>query len=244
MSMTVEVSNGSVRTRRPLLPALGLVALIAGVGLLLALHVLPPTSQISPVRRTISEYALGPSKWAFDLAVLLVAAGSAMAFAELVRRGLVRLASAALLLGAVWTASLLLVVAFTKTNWSVGPSVGGAIHRYASVAAFLSLPLAVLVAAGVVFPAARAWRWLARGLGAASLLWFGSILVGVVNMAAGGPPWWRFVPLGFVERMVAGFAVAALAVLVVGLLRPAPVVVATAPEPGEEPVGTGDQVRA
>ncbi|MGQ0839068.1 DUF998 domain-containing protein [Actinokineospora sp.] len=208
-----------VERRGALVPLLGLGALVAGVGLLLALHVLPPTSDISPIRRTISEYALGPAKWVFDLALVLLAAGSALAFAELARRGLVRPGSATLLLGAVWTVSLLVIVVFTKTNWAVGPSIGGTIHRYASVAAFLSLPLATLFAAGAVFPASAGWRWLVRGFGIVSLLWFGSILLGVVTMLAGGPPWWRFVPLGLVERMVAGSAVAALAVLVLGLAR-------------------------
>ncbi|MGW5054124.1 DUF998 domain-containing protein [Actinokineospora sp. NPDC004072] len=200
------------------LPLLGLCSLLAGVVVLLALHVVPPTSRISPVRRTLSEYALGEGKWAFDLAVVLIAVGSALAFTELLRRGHGRFAVA---MGAVWTASLVVVVVFTKTDWSVGPSLGGTIHRYASVAAFLSLPLAVLAAAGAVFPAAAGWRWLTRALAAASLAWFGTIVVGVVNMALGGVSWWRFVPLGLVERMVAGFAVAGLAVLVLGLLRPA-----------------------
>lgn len=190
--------------------------MLGGVAVFLVLHVVPPTSGISPVRRTLSEYALGPGKWAFDLAVVLIASGSALVFAELLRRGHGRFA---VLMGAVWTVSLLLVVVFTKTNWSVGPSVGGLIHRYASVAAFVSLPLAVLAAAGAVFPAASGWRLLARALSAASLAWFGTIVVGVVNMALGGVSWWRFVPLGLVERMVAGFGVAGLAVLVVGLLR-------------------------
>lgn len=201
------------------LPLLGLLSLLGGVAVMLSLHVLPPTSAISPVRRTLSEYALGESKWAFDLAVVLIAFGSALVFAELLRRGHGRVAVA---LGAVWTVSLLVVVVFTKTNWSVGPSLGGVIHRYASVAAFVSLPLALLAAAGAVFPAAAGWRRLTRLLGAASLAWFGTIVVGVVNMAMGGVSWWRFVPLGLVERMIAGCAVAGLAVLVLGLIRTAP----------------------
>ncbi|UVS78996.1 MULTISPECIES: DUF998 domain-containing protein [Actinokineospora] len=198
------------------LPLLGLTSLLAGVMVFLALHVLPPTSGISPVRRTLSEYALGESKWAFDLAVVLIALGSALVFAELLRRGHGRFA---VVMGAVWTASLVVVVVFTKTDWSVGPSLGGTIHRYASVAAFLSLPVAVMAAAGAVFPAAAGWRLLTRALSAVSLAWFGTIVVGVVNMAMGGVSWWRFVPLGLVERMIAGFAVAGLAVLVLGLLR-------------------------
>lgn len=196
-----------------------LVALTAGVVLMLALHVVPPTNQISPIRRTISEYALGPSKWVFDLSVLLIAAGSALVFAELVRRRLVRPLSGGVVLGALWTLSLLAIVTFTKTDWSVGPSLGGTIHRYASVIGFVSLPLAVIAVAGKVFPTAALPRWFARGMGVVSLGWFGAIIVGVVNMSMGGEQWWEFVPLGLVERMMAVTAALAIIIVSAGLLR-------------------------
>lgn len=195
-----------------------LAALVAGVVLMLALHVLPPTNEINPVRRTISQYALGPSKWIFDVAVLLVAAGSALAFGELVRRRVVRPLSGPVVLGALWTLSLLVVVWFTKTDWTVGPSVGGVIHRYASVVGFVALPLAVLLVAHRVFAAAPGWRRTAQGFGLVSLAGLGVLLVGVLRMIAGGGPWWRFVPLGLVERTMAAAAVAAIAVVMLGLL--------------------------
>ncbi|MFB9728348.1 DUF998 domain-containing protein [Haloechinothrix salitolerans] len=195
----------------------GLCAFALGVALLLALHVLPPTSDISPIRRTISEYAHTDGKWLFDLAVLLIAVGSAATFAEIARRKLAGWVTVAL--GALWTSSLLVIVMFTKTDWSVGPSIGGTIHRYASLAAFLSLPAAVLLAAHVVFPVSLAWRWLARGLSIFSLTSFSTIGFAIIYMANGGPPWWEFLPLGLVERLVAGSAVAALVVLLVGLGR-------------------------
>lgn len=194
------------------------VALVAGTVLMLALHVVPPTSEINPVRRTISEYALGPSKWVFDAAVLLIALGSALAFAAFVRHRGVRPYSGPVVLGALWIISLLVVVTFTKTDWTVGPSIGGMIHRYASVVGFVSLPLAVLLLAHSVFPQQPGWRWAARGFGAVSLGWFGLILVGVVRNAAGYGPWWRFVPLGLVERAMALSAVVAILTLVLGLL--------------------------
>jgi hypothetical protein len=213
-----------------------LFALTAGVVLMLALHVVPPTNQISPVRRTISEYQLSPSKWVFDLSVLLIAAGSALVFAELVRRRLVRPLSGGVVLGALWTLSLVTIVVFTKTDWSVGPSIGGTIHRYASVVGFVSLPLAVIVVAGKVFPAVAGWRWFARGMGTLSLGWFGLIIVGVVNMSLGGEPWWQFVPLGLVERMMA--VTAALAIIIVSagpLARPAVPVVEKPADLVEQP---------
>lgn len=192
-------------------------ALTLGVALMLTLHVVPPTSDIDPVRRTISQYALGPGKLVFDAAVLLVALGSAVAFAELVRRRIVRPLSVPVVLGALWTVSLLVIVWFTKTDWTVGPSLGGVIHRYASVVGFLSLPLAVLLVARRVFADAPAWRIAARTFAALALSVLGVLFVGVLRMAAGGGPWWRFVPLGLVERMMALSAVAAVAVLMLGL---------------------------
>ncbi|GAB1513866.1 DUF998 domain-containing protein [Actinophytocola sp. KF-1] len=197
------------------------VTLLLGIVLMLSLHVVPPTNEINVVRRTLSEYALGPNKWVFDLAVLLIALGSALGFAAVVRHGRVRPYSGAVVLGALWTASLLVVVAFTKTDWTVGPSIGGTIHRYASVVGFVSLPLAVLLIAHKVFPDRSAWRWAARGFATVSLGWFGLILVGVVRMGMGYGPWWRFVPLGLVERAMALTAVAAILVLALGLVRAA-----------------------
>lgn len=195
------------------------VTLLLGAVLMLALHVVPPTNEISVVRRTLSEYALGPNKWLFDVAVLLVAFGSALGFAAMVRHRQVRPYSGTVVLGALWTISLLVIVAFTKTDWTVGPSVGGMIHRYASVVGFVSLPLAVLLVAHKVFPDRSTWRWAARGFAVMSLAWFGVILVGVVRMGMGYGPWWRFVPLGLVERAVALSAVAAILTLVLGMVR-------------------------
>ncbi len=215
-----EASRGSVGPGRVegLVPLAGLLLVAAGSAVMLLLHVIPPTSAVDPVRRTLSEYALGDAKWAFDGSLLLISVGSALGFRALARRA-PRPPMTAVVLGAVWTVSLVVLVAFTKTDWAVGPSTGGTIHRYASVAAFLSLPVALLFAARPVFPDRPGWQWAVRGCAVVSLLWFGSIVVGVANMAAGGPPWWRFVPLGLVERMVAFSAVVGLLVLVLGMVR-------------------------
>ncbi|OLF16732.1 DUF998 domain-containing protein [Actinophytocola xanthii] len=194
-----------------------LAALLLGVALMLALHVVPPTSEISPVRRTLSQYALGPNKWVFDVSVLLIALGSALGLALLVRHRVVRPWSGTVFFGALWTLSLLVIVYFTKTDWSVGPSISGLVHRYASVVAFVSLPLAVLLAAGAAFAGRPGWRLAARGFAVLSLAQFCVILVGVVRMSAGGGPWWRFVPLGLVERGITFSGVAAITILVLGV---------------------------
>jgi hypothetical protein len=195
------------------------VTLVSGIVVMLALHVIPPTDEISPVRRTLSQYALTSNKWLFDVSVLLIALGSAFALVAVVRHRGVAPYSGGVLLGGLWIASLLVIVAFTKTDWSVGPSITGVVHRYASVVAFVSLPLAVILMARKVFPDKASWRWAARGLGAVSLAWFGVIIVGVIRMAAGYGRWWTFVPLGLVERVIAFSAVAAMLTVALGLVR-------------------------
>ncbi|SFB20082.1 Protein of unknown function [Amycolatopsis marina] len=207
----------------PPLPLIALAALACGVVLMGLLQFLPPTSEISPIRRTISEYALSENKWLFDLSVALIAAGSAIAIVLLVRHRLLRPVSLAFPLFAAWVLGLVMIVIFPKTDWSVGPSLGGSIHRVASLMAFLCLPIAIMLAARAVFAHAPRWRRATQALGAAALLWFTPILVAVLVMAAGGPPWWRSIPLGLVERGLALTEVLAVAALALGLhLRPAP----------------------
>ncbi|HVV07917.1 DUF998 domain-containing protein [Amycolatopsis sp.] len=198
------------------LAASGVLALAAGAVLVFLLQFLPPTNEISPLRRTISEYALTGNKWLFDIAVVLVAAGSALLFAlHFLRRAL---PAAALVAGALWTVSLLVIVAFPKTNWAVGPSAGGTLHRVASVIGFVCLPLGLLLAARTTFPAPR-WRRAARVLAAVSLGWFGVILAAVVVTAAVGGHWWEVIPLGLVERLMALTELLAIATLAAPLLR-------------------------
>jgi hypothetical protein len=185
----------------------------AGVVVMLALHVLAP--EVAPLRRTLSQYALGPWKPLFDAGVLAVAAGSAAVLAGLVRAGLARWWGAATALLATWSVCLVLVVAFEKIDWSVGPTPTGYLHRYASIVAFFCLPAAALALG-------RAWRddvrwarfaaW-TRWLGLAALAWLAPLLLGFVLRPLTGIPWWRFVPLGLFERGLALTEVAAVVVM-------------------------------
>ena len=195
--------------------ALAGIALIGGgVAAVLALHVIT-LDEIDPLRRTLSQYALGPWKPVFDAGVLAVAAGSAAVLAGLVRAALVPLRGAAVSLLAAWSACLVVVVAFEKIDWSVGPTPTGYVHRYASLLAFFCLPAAALALG-------RAWRGDARWgalagatwwLGVASLGWLMPILLGFVLRPLTGVPWWQFVPLGLFERGLALTEVAALVVM-------------------------------
>jgi hypothetical protein len=191
---------------------LGFAAIGLCAGLVGALHVLQ-AARVDPVRRTISEYALGDHGWMFDVGVIGLAVGSVLVLLALVGAGLLgRSSTGAVALG-VWAATLLVVVAFEKANWSVGPSVGGYIHRYASLAAFIALPVAALALG-------RRWRRDpqfgrypvgVRVLGWLSFGWLSTIVVGVALRPLTGVPWWQFVPLGLVER---GLAVTEVATVV------------------------------
>jgi hypothetical protein len=194
----------------------GTVLIAAGVVAVLALHVVT-FDEINPVRRTLSQYALGSWKPVFDAGVLAVAAGSAAVLAGLVRAGLVARRRTAIALLAAWSVCLVVVVAFEKIDWSVGPTPTGYVHRYASLLAFFCLPAAALALG-------RAWRGhaLARvtwWLGVASLAWLAPILLGFVLRPLTGVPWWQFVPLGLFERGLALTEVAALVVMGVWAAR-------------------------
>jgi uncharacterized protein DUF998 len=203
-----------VSRRRALLPLFAVAAMAVGAALILLLQVLPPTDTISPIRRTISEYALGPSKWIFDVALALVALGSVAGFAALVRQQRLAAFSAASVFCALWTVSLLLIVAYPKNNWAIGPSMGGTIHRVASVVAFVCLPIAVLLATRTVFAHSPLRRRVSVGLSIVSLLWFGVIIGAIVVASATDDRWWTLIPLGLVERLMALTGVLAIVSLI------------------------------
>lgn len=223
--MTAHAPTRPTGARSWALSGTALVA--AGVVAVLGLHVV--AAEIDPVRRPLSQYALGPWKPVFDAGVLAVAIGSVAVLAALARARLVRLRGAAATLMAAWSACLVVVVAFEKIDWSVGPTPAGYVHRYASLLAFLCLPVAALALG-------RAWRTDARWgrfatatcwLGAVALAWLAPILLGFVLRPLTGVPWWQFVPLGLFERGLALTEVATVVVMGMwaaraGLVSPRP----------------------
>lgn len=168
---------------------------------------------------TISEYVYTDGGWAFNLGVIAVAVGSAALLGALVRSGWLRLGSAGSIFLALWALGLAGIIAFPKHDWSVGPSAGGSIHRVASLVAFIALPIAVLLivrrrqrreslAASTAF-------WFALG----GLAFLGVLLGAVVIGGITGGSWWRIIPLGLVERGLAGFEVAAVLAMGVWMIR-------------------------
>ncbi|MFD1051206.1 DUF998 domain-containing protein, partial [Kibdelosporangium lantanae] len=111
----------------------GLAGVAVAVVAMSLLHVVPPSSTVNPVTRTLSEYALLSDAWVFNLGVTALAVGSLAVVGSLVRQGVIRVVSVPAFLVAVWSACLLVIVAFPKNNWAIGPSMGGTLHRIASV---------------------------------------------------------------------------------------------------------------
>ena len=215
--MSVEVTGRAGRSAARL-AAIGLLGPVVAATLVGALHVFPDTAAISPVRRTISEYALTDDAWAFNTAVVALALGSLAIFIAAVRAGLARVRSVAFVLGLAWVAALLVLVVFPKHNWAVGPSTNGQIHRVASLIAFVCLPIAVLLltrrrAADSGVAPRCAW-WLA----VASLAWFGTLIGAWLLSPITGVPWWQALPLGLVERGLVLCEVAAVVAVGVWVL--------------------------
>ncbi len=129
---------------------------------------------LDPVSVTVSDYAVSDSGGAIHVAMLLLAVGSAVLIPALRRPGpprgrrdTARVGAAQLLLAA-WAGGLLLA-GLVPTN-PPGTEMGTAayVHRYASVVAFVALPVAGWLLATHLPANPRAARWL-RILAAASL---------------------------------------------------------------------------
>ncbi|MER5199792.1 DUF998 domain-containing protein [Streptomyces sp. NPDC002755] len=175
---------------------------------------------VSPgmLRHTISEYGLGPQRWLFGAAVLSLAFGSLAVVAALVSSRIARWRSGAAIAAVLWSAGLTVVALVPKEDRAlVEDTLGGEIHRVASLIAFVSLPIAAQLLA-------RPWRRSAtwgsyagriRRLGLLSALAFAPILYAVGQMVRTGTPWWEILPIGIVERLLVGAE--AVTVLVVGV---------------------------
>jgi hypothetical protein len=197
--------------------ALGLVS-VAGCLLLVGLlHVL---AGLDPLWMTLSEYALEPLGWMFDLGVTGLAAGSLLVLFALLGAGLLRWPSMGAVALLVWAGALLVLVLFQKADWSVGPSLSGYVHRYAGFAAFVALPAAALALAR-----GRGRDRYAVGMTTLALLsygWLAVIVAGMLLYPLAGVPMWQVVPLGLVERGLALTELATLTLLATSAYRAAP----------------------
>jgi hypothetical protein len=172
------------------LARLGVACVAMSLALFAWLHLTPPSAQVDWRTRTLSQYALLENGWTFDVATLLLAAGSAAVLAALIRAARIGPRSGTAAGVALWIAGLVGVVLFEKHDWTAGPSMNGDIHRVASLLAFLSLPVGALLT--------RSRAIVLAGL--VSLLCFSPILWALAAQTWTGERWWRAIPLGTVER--------------------------------------------
>lgn len=220
----------------------GVAAVVAGAAVVAALHVVGPGRDLSPIRLTISEYQLTSAAAVFNAAVLVVAAGAALILAAAGRIAPRRTRAGrllALLAAALAVAGLVAVAIFAKQDWSLPPSTTGSLHRAASLVAFTALPIAVLATVGSGLRRTDGRRdpgfRLAAGsavFALAGLAHFTPIVatIAAVGMSGG---WWEIVPLGLVERGMAGCEMAALLLAAVWLTRRAGVAPERTAAPGE-----------
>jgi hypothetical protein len=96
---------------------------------------------IDPVTAMLSDYALRPGWWMWDLALTVTSAGSAAVLLALHRQGVLRGRIAVSGMG-VWWVSVLLVAAITKDPQGGAVTITGKLHLYATAASCVSLPIA------------------------------------------------------------------------------------------------------
>ncbi|MER7457131.1 DUF998 domain-containing protein [Micromonospora sp. NPDC126480] len=197
------------------LGGIALAALLAVVGHL-------GVDGLDPWSLTISDYAVSDRGGAIDAAMVVLAVASALLIAPLSatpstsgggapsepRAGLVGV------LLVTWVGGLLLAAAVPTNEPGLPMDTAAYVHRYASVAAFLALPVAGWSIAGRL-PAGATSRWLRR------------LVIASVALAAAMV--WSAYPgdrmlLGLIERLLILIEVGLLATVALQLTRTAPAV--------------------
>lgn len=188
--------------------------LIAGIAVAI-LHFVPPTSLLDPYHETISAYGLTDIGWVFNGAVLLLALSSLVLVVALVLDRQLKPLSVGTVMLTLWALGMAGVAAFEKTNWAIGPSVAGSIHRAASVVAFLALPIGSAWMIGSALR--RRPKVSGRGLLVAALVftvasvcYVGYLVWLIADARASGVAWWQAIPLGLTERILVVLEVAVL----------------------------------
>ncbi|MFC5822344.1 DUF998 domain-containing protein [Nonomuraea insulae] len=171
-----------------------------------------PDPYLDPMNITISEYAVSDRGGVTEIAMAVLGIGSLALLAGLRAAGApVRGMPERLLM--VWSGALVVAAMIPTTPIGQDLDLAAQIHRYVSVAAFVSLP-----AAGALLvprlgadeawkPVARVVEWVALAGG------FGLLAITYVAMPG------ERVMIGLVERLLLGAEVALLAVLAGWLVR-------------------------
>lgn len=180
--------------------------LVAGIAVAV-LHFVPPTSLLDPYHDTISAYGLTDLGWVFNGAVLLLAASSLLLVVALVVDKQLKPLSVGTIMLTVWAVGMAGVATFEKTNWAIGPSVAGSIHRAASLVAFLALPIGAAWVIGTALrrrPSVPGRGLLLAGLvfTVSTVCYIGYLVWLIADAVASGTPWWQAIPLGLTERVL------------------------------------------
>ena len=187
-------------------------ALIAGGGiaaaaLLAVIGHLDSNGGMDPWTLTVSDFAVSDRGGAIDIAMGLVAFATVVAVAGLWRAGIAIGAWATGLL-AVWTGGVLLSAVVPTDEPGLPLSTAGAVHRYASIAAFLALPVGGWLLTRRL-PSVTAGRWI-RGLAVASL-------VCALGMAGSAFLADRLL-IGLIERLLIAAEIGLLGIIVASLV--------------------------
>ena len=142
--------------------------------------------------------------------MVLLAAGSFAILLSIVGRERERISKVGSAAMVLWSVGLIAVVVAPKQDWATDPTLGlsGAVHRFGTAIAFVSLPVAVILLAR---PHAGArWAYRAGWVSAATLT---PIAVALVVGLTSSTPWFRVIVLGYVERVVVVAEVVAVVLL-------------------------------
>ncbi|MEU4638985.1 DUF998 domain-containing protein [Micromonospora sp. NPDC023814] len=189
------------------LGGIAVAALLAVIG-----HV-EVNDDLNPWALTVSDFAVSDRGGVIDAAMVVLAAATAVllpALRRAHRSPAARPGRAAELLLAAWIGGLLLAALVPTNEPGLPMDTAAYVHRYASVVAFLALPLAGWLLAARLPAVARAVRGLT-----------------LVSLALAATMVWSAYPgdrllLGLVERLLILAEVAVLAVVAVTLLRRSP----------------------
>ncbi|PRZ41662.1 uncharacterized protein DUF998 [Antricoccus suffuscus] len=210
LSTTTATASPPVRQ----LAALSLAGIVVAGIAVAALHFVPPTSRLDPYHETISAYGLSELGWVFNGAVVLLALSSLLLVVALVLDKQLKPLSVGTVMLTLWAVGMAGVAAFEKTNWAIGPSVAGSIHRAASIVAFLALPIGAgwLIGTALRRPVVPGRGLLVAALvfTVSSVVYMGYLVWMVADARSAGAQWWQAIPLGLTERI--------LVVLEVGVL--------------------------
>ncbi|MFG1708727.1 DUF998 domain-containing protein [Nonomuraea sp. M3C6] len=209
--MTPKSSVNPLEAAKRLYPLIACASIVFSV-VAIVVGQFGPDPYLDPMNVTVSEYAVSDRGGVTEVAMAVLGIGSLALLAGLRTAGApIRGLPERLLM--VWSGALVVAAVIPTTPIGEDLTLAAQIHRYVSIAAFVSLPAAGallvprLAADARWKPVARVVEWVALAGG------FGLLAITYVAMPGDG------VMIGLVERLLLGAEVALLAVLAGWLAR-------------------------